>query len=63
LVALFFVYIGVPIGALMSLYDSRFVFSGLGIVQALNLILTGGFLGLLSAWQAAGLHLRRVEPR
>jgi len=63
LVALFLVYIGEPIGALMSLYDSRFVFSGLGIVQALNLILTGGFLGLLSAWQAAGLHLRRVEPR
>jgi cell division protein FtsX len=29
----------------------------------LHLLLLGGALGVISAWQASALHLRRVEPR
>ena len=52
-----------PASALLELYNSERQFQGLSFVAALQLALTGGGLGLLSAWQAAALHLRRVEPR
>lgn len=52
-----------PAQALLSLYNSDRNVRGLSFVAALQLILIGGALGLLSAWQATLLHLRSVEPR
>ncbi len=63
LVVGFFSFIGPPVATLLQLYDSGHGFAGLDIVGALNLILVGGLLGLVSAWQAASLHLKRLEPR
>lgn len=56
-------FIAPPLMRLLQLYESTQSLQGLGLVGVLQLILIGGALGLLSAWQASALHLRRVEPR
>ncbi len=63
LVLAFFMVVAPPIRELLALYDSPRGFSSLSLVGVLNLTLIGGALGLISAWQAASLHLKRVEPR
>lgn len=63
LVVALFLYLGGPINQLLSSYQQTHSLSGLDVVGVLNLTLVGGGLGLLSAWQASGLHLRAVEPR
>ncbi|EED36769.1 cell division protein [Luminiphilus syltensis NOR5-1B] len=52
-----------PVNELLRLYDSDKVLMGLGAIGALQLVLIGGAVGLMSAWQATAVHLRRVEPR
>jgi len=56
-------FISPPLMRLLQLYESTQSLQGLGLVGVLQLILIGGALGLISAWQASVLHLRRVEPR
>jgi len=60
---LFFVYLSTPVDQLMQLYDSNRAFEGLGFMGVLNMMLFGGSIGLLSAWQAAAVQLRQMEPR
>lgn len=63
IVTVLFQLLSGPANTLFALYDSERTLTGFGLVQALNLLLTGGFLGVISAWQSSFLHLRRVEPR
>ncbi len=65
-VVLVVIFIGVlaePARALLGLYDSDRTLRGLNLVTALQLILSGGVLGLVSAWQATALHLKGLEPQ
>lgn len=62
LVAGMLVWVAPPVNALLALYDSANVLIQPGLVGYLNLILIGGFLGLVSAFIAAGTHLKKVEP-
>lgn len=63
LVTVFFLFLAEPANTLLALYDSRTEFGGLGPVGFLRLVLVGGALGLVSAWQTTSLHLKQVEPR
>ena len=60
---LFFLYLSTPVDQLMQLYNSDQVFSGLGLMGVLAMMLFGGAIGLFSAWQAASVQLRQLEPR
>ena len=60
---LFFLYLSTPVDQLMQLYNSDQVFSGLGLMGVLAMMLFGGAIGLFSAWQAASVQLRELEPR
>lgn len=62
IVALLFSLLATPVNQLLALYDSDRSLTGFGPLQALQLLLIGGAMGIVSAWQAAALHLRRVEP-
>ncbi|MFK8047330.1 MAG: permease-like cell division protein FtsX [Halioglobus sp.] len=63
LVSAFLWFIGVPAHSLAQLYQSGFEIKGLGVMGGLNLIVLGGFLGLLGAWLAVSRHLNEIEPR
>ena len=63
MVGLFLLYLSPPIDQLMQLYDSNQVFHGLGVTGILAMMLFGGGIGLCSAWQAASVQLREMEPR
>ena len=63
IVAVLFTLLTDPVNLLLDLYDSERTLTGFGPLQALHLLLLGGALGVISAWQASALHLRRVEPR
>ncbi|WP_439101935.1 permease-like cell division protein FtsX [Congregibacter sp.] len=52
-----------PVNALSAAYQSAFVLRGLGIVDSLQLVLVGAFLGLGGAWLAVARHLTAIEPR
>jgi len=52
-----------PVGELVTLYESTFALSGLGLMGALNLVILGGLLGLAGAWLAVSRHLVDIEPR
>jgi cell division transport system permease protein len=56
-------FLQAPVGRLALHYDSTFVLQGPGIMGALNLLILGGFLGLVGAWMAVGRHLALIEPR
>jgi len=63
LVLIFMWLLAEPAQELIRLYDGDHILHGLSLVSTLRLILTGGALGLLSAWQATALHLKDLEPR
>lgn len=63
LVSAFLWFMGVPAHSLAQLYQSGFQIKGLGVMGGLNLIVLGGFLGLLGAWLAVSRHLNDIEPR
>jgi len=63
LVSMLFHYVAPPVESLLALYGNPFELEGLGFGQTLSLLVAGAGLGLGSAWQAAGLHLRHMEPR
>lgn len=63
LVSAFLWFMGVPAHSLAQLYQSGFEIKGLGVMGGLNLIVLGGFLGLLGAWLAVSRHLNDIEPR
>jgi len=48
---------------LTALYDSDWAFRPLSLVQAAQLMLIGGAIGLVSAWQSSSRHLDQIEPR
>lgn len=52
-----------PVATLAASYESSFRLAGLGLVDSLQLVLLGAFLGLVGAWLAAVRHLREIEPR
>ncbi len=60
---LFFLYLSAPVDQLLQLYHSDRSFSGLGVIGVLTMMLFGGGIGLLSAWQAAAVQLKNLEPR
>lgn len=62
LVSMLFHYVAPPVESLLALYGNPFELEALGFEQTLLLIVAGAGLGLGSAWQAAGLHLRHMEP-
>jgi cell division transport system permease protein len=63
LVAAAFLYLQGPIAELSSFYEGEFRARGLGVMGVLNLVIVGGFLGLLGAWLAVSRHLVKIEPR
>lgn len=52
-----------PVNALSAAYQSMFTLQGLGVVNSLQLVLLGAFLGLAGAWLAVARHLKAIEPR
>lgn len=56
-------WLSAPVAALVSLYGSGFVLSGLGVQGSLTLLLIGAGLGLVGAWVAVSRHLRDIEPK
>jgi len=63
MVGAFLLYLTAPVDQLLQLYDSDLRFRGLGIIGVLAMMLLGGIIGLLSAWQASAAQLKHVEPR
>ncbi|WMS85984.1 permease-like cell division protein FtsX [Pleionea litopenaei] len=51
-----------PVRNLAGLYESQFRLSGLGFVEALQLIAFATGLGLLGSWLSVGRHIREIEP-
>jgi cell division transport system permease protein len=51
-----------PVAALAASYGSPFRLQGLRLLDALQLLLIGGGLGLAGAWFAVARHLRAIEP-
>jgi len=51
------------VARLAAAYDSGFTLQALGVVDSLQLVLTGALLGLVGAWLAVFRHLRDIEPR
>lgn len=51
-----------PVQQLANLYQSSFHLRGLEIVEALQLMLMAGVIGLAGAWLAVGRHLRHMQP-
>ncbi len=51
-----------PVEELANLYGSRFSLRMPGLMGALNVILSGGLLGLAGAWLAVSRHLSRIQP-
>jgi len=56
------IYLSGPVESLAQSYRSGFALQGLGLAAVLMLLLFAALLGLLSAWMAAGQHLRAIEP-
>lgn len=52
-----------PVAILADSYGSGFQLAGLGLIDSLQLVMLGAFLGLAGAWLAAVRHLREIEPR
>lgn len=52
-----------PVATLATSYGSSFRIAGLGLIDSLQLVMLGAFLGLAGAWLAAMRHLREIEPR
>ncbi|WOJ97507.1 permease-like cell division protein FtsX [Congregibacter brevis] len=63
LVALGTFLLASPVNALSAAYQSSFTLQGLGLVDSLQLVLLGAFLGLAGAWLAVARHLKAIEPR
>jgi cell division transport system permease protein len=51
-----------PVQELANLYGSGFSLRMPGLMGALNVILSGGLLGLAGAWLAVTRHLARIQP-
>lgn len=51
-----------PVKNLAGLYESQFQLSGLGMLEALQLIAVATSLGLLGSWLSVGRHIREIEP-
>lgn len=56
-------WISGPVSRLVSLYESEYALSGLGMENLALLLLASAFLGWLGAWIAVSRHLRGIEPR
>lgn len=62
MIALFRLWLLVPVQRLADLYHSDFVLQGLGIRYGFNLIIFGAILGGLGAWLAVSRYIARIEP-
>ena len=58
-----FVLLSGPFTGLMTLYDSEFSLSWLGVSDLLTLLIIAGGLGLAGAWLSVIRHLKQIEPR
>ena len=52
-----------PVARVAAAYGASFALAGLALPECLAVIGGGALLGLLGAWIAAAVHLRRIEPR
>ncbi len=55
-------WISGPVANLVTLYESEYSLSGMGLIDMLTLLLSAAFLGWLGAWIAVSRHLRDIEP-
>ncbi len=62
LIALGLFYLRSPIEELAALYGSPYRLRMPGLMGALNVIITGGLLGLVGAWLSVSRHLSRIQP-
>ncbi len=51
-----------PVQNLAGLYESQFRLSGLGFIEACQMIGFATLLGLLGSWLSVGRHIRDIEP-
>jgi len=51
-----------PALQLAALYQSAFKITGLGLPDALRVLLSGGLLGWIGSWLAVARHLSRIQP-
>jgi len=52
-----------PVSDLASLYQTRFILSGMGLTASLTMLGGSLCLGLLGSWVSVGRHLTAVEPQ
>jgi cell division transport system permease protein len=62
ILALVFFLLAEPVQQLANLYQSSFQLRGLELLEALQLMLITGVIGLSGAWLAVGRHLSRIQP-
>jgi cell division transport system permease protein len=62
LIALGLFYLRAPVEDLAALYGSPFRLRMPGLMGALNVVITGGLLGLAGAWLCVSRHLSRIQP-
>jgi cell division transport system permease protein len=62
LVAVSLWFLQQPVRDLAVLYQSGFSLRTPGLMGALNVVITGGLLGLVGAWLAVSRHLGRIQP-
>ena len=55
--------LALAVAALAESYGSDFRLRGPGLLDSMQLVLTGGGLGLAGAWLAVARHLRGIEPQ
>jgi len=63
ILSVIFFLLAEPVQQLTNLYQSSFQLRGLGWVEALQLMLMAGILGLSGAWIAVGRQLSGIQPR
>ena len=52
-----------PVSRLALLYGGQFVLSGIGVIEAMVLVVGGALLGVIGAWLGAARLIARIEAR
>ncbi|MFZ9666635.1 MAG: permease-like cell division protein FtsX [Steroidobacteraceae bacterium] len=52
-----------PVSRLALLYGGQFVLSGIGVIEAIVLVVGGALLGVIGAWLGAARLIARIEAR
>ena len=56
------IWLNNPVSDLAQLYNAHFILSGLGFINAMDMLLLAALIGVMGAWVAVGRHLREIEP-